>query len=351
MPDSRVETAISNWGPRFASNGVHTGDFSAITARIERWDQWCEEWCGGAQPHVDLGTEALDQGRYRSAGEHWATAATYFHFAKFLFVDDLDQAKAAHRQAVDARNRALPHLDPPGERISIPFERSPLVGILRTPPGAGPHPTVILVAGLDSAKEEFHFVEASFLERGLATFSLDGPGQGETEWLQPIRPDWEVVGEAVSEHLAARSEVDGDRIGVWGVSLGGYYAARVASRPGRVQAVVSLSGPYDFGQAWPGLNPLTQRAFEVRSGSSSPEEASAAAAELHLRGSAKQIRVPLLVIAGAKDRLFPSDHATRLAEEVSGPVQLVMLSDGNHGCANVVYRHRPLSADWMAAQL
>ncbi len=351
MPDHLVETAISNWGPRFTANGVHAGDFAAITAGIDRWDQWCERWCAGAEVHVRLGDEAVADGRFRSAGEHLSTAATYFHFAKYLFVDDLAQARAAHDRAVEVATRALPLLDPPGRREIIPADRSSLVGVLRTPAGPGPHPTVLLVPGLDSAKEEFGQVEAAFLQRGMATFSLDGPGQGETEWLQPIRPDWEVIGETVSDHLAALPEVDEDSMAVWGVSLGGYYAARVASRPGRLRAAVSLSGPYDFGDAWDGLNPLTKRAFEVRSGSSSPEEAAEAAAQLTLAGTAEHIEIPLLVVAGARDRLFSADHATRLCDAAAGPTRLLLLPEGNHGCANVIYQHRPFAADWLAEQL
>jgi 2,6-dihydroxypseudooxynicotine hydrolase len=351
MSDSLVDTAISNWGPRFTANGVHAGDFATITAGIDTWDRWCDAWCAGADVHVRLGDEAEAEGRFRSAGEHFATAATYFHFGKYLFVHDLRQARDAHRRAVDALDRALPWLDPPGRRAVVEFDPTPLVGILRAPEGSGPHPTVILIPGLDSAKEEFRLVEDAFLRRGMATFALDGPGQGETEWHQPIRPDWESVGHAVSEHLAALPEVAEDRIGVWGVSLGGYYAARVASDPGRVRAAVSLSGPYDFGAAWAALNPLTQKAFEVRSGASSPEEAATRAATLTLEGSAERIEIPLLVVAGGRDRLFPADHARRLSDAAAGPSRLLLISDGNHGCANVIYRHRPFAADWMAEQL
>lgn len=350
MSDELVATAIANWGPRCTANGVHAPDFAATTARIDRWDDWCARWCEAAEEHLALADTALAEGRTRSAGEHLATAATYFHFGKYLFVQDLTQARAAHARAVEALDRALPHLDPPGRKFEVPCAPGPLVGVLRVPAGSGPHPTVVLIAGLDSAKEEFRLVEAAFLDRGLATFAVDGPGQGEVEWHQPIRPDWEVVAPAITDALAAQPEVDGDRIGVWGVSLGGYYA-RIAADPGVVRAVASLSGPYDFGRAWPGLNPLTRRAFEVRSGASSPEEAARLAATLTMAGRAERIEVPLLVVGGARDRLFDRSHAEQLHAEARGPARLLLLEDGNHGCANVIYRHRPLVADWMAAQL
>ena len=160
---------------------------------------------------------------------HLAQAAVYYHFAKFLFVQDMDQLRAAHGAAVRCLDDALPYLDPPGERIEIGFDGAALAGILRRPRGPGPHPVVILIAGLDSAKEEFRPTEELFLRRGLATFAVDGPGQGEAEYDLAMRPDWEVPGAAIIDAVTAQPGLDPARTGIWGVSLGGYYAARLAS--------------------------------------------------------------------------------------------------------------------------
>jgi alpha-beta hydrolase superfamily lysophospholipase len=351
MTDALLETAIANWQPRFVANGVDASDYVHITASLTSWDDWCAAWCAAADVHAALGDAALAQGCGRSAGEHLSRAATYYHFAKFLFVHDLDQARAAHDRAVHALTAASPLLDPVAERHEIAFEGTRLVGLLRRPPTDGPHATVVLIPGLDSAKEEFREVERAFLDRGLATFALEGPGQGEVEWDLAIRPDWEVVGDAVLSYLGTVPGVDRDRIAIWGVSLGGYYAARVAAADSRVRATVALSGPYDFAAAWPSLNPLTRAAFAVRAHCSSPEDAARRAADLTMAGRAGSIHSPLLVIQGRRDRLFSWREGERLASEASGPAELLVLDDGNHGCANVVYRHRPYAADWLAGHL
>ena len=351
MTDVLLESAIANWEPRFTVNGVDANDYARITRSLERWDEWCAAWCAGAEEHVVLGDEALADGRRLSAGEAYARAATYFHFGKFLFVHDPDQAKAAHARAVQSLDLATPLFSPPGQRVEIPFDGSTLVGLFRPPRALGPHATVLLIPGLDSTKDELREVERAFLERGMATFALDGPGQGEAEWTLPIRPDWDVVGEAVLARLAQMPEVDTTRIGVWGVSLGGFYAARLASSDLPIRATVALAGPYNLGASWHGLNPLTRRAFEVRSFCASPEEAERRAWDMTLEGHASKITAPLLVIMGKKDRLFPWSDGVRLAEEASGDSSVVLLDEGNHGCANVVYRHRPLSADWLADRL
>jgi 2,6-dihydroxypseudooxynicotine hydrolase len=245
---------------------------------------------------------------------------------------------------------ALPHLDPPGERIEMPFEGATVYGILRKPDRPSPHPTVICVPGLDSTKEELRATEQLFLERGVATFSVDGPGQGEAEYDLPIRADWEVPGRAFVDALVARDDIDADRIGVWGVSLGGYYAPRFASGDERIKACVSLCGPYTFGENWDVLPALTRETFTVRSRSKDEDDARALALTLTMNGRTASLRCPTLVVAGKKDRLIPWPQAERLHREVEGS-EFLLLEDGNHGCANVLAAHRYRTADWMAAQL
>lgn len=344
-------SAIAHWKPRFTANGVTPSDFERITANLDRWDDWCDVWSRTGSEHEVLGREALRLGRTRSAGAHLARAAVYFHFAKFVFVDDPDQMKAAHSSAVRCLTDALPHLDPPGERHSIPFEDAELVGVLRRPSPDGRWPAVVLIPGLDSAKEEFRATEALFLERGMATFAVDGPGQGEAEYDLAIRGDWEVPGAAIVDYLSAQPRIDPSRIGVWGVSLGGYYAPRVASGVEQVRACIALAGPYNFGAIWEGLPPLTRDTYRVRSKTPTDNAARIHALTLSLEGVTERIRCPLHVVMGKLDRLIPWQQAQRLVDEVGDNVDFLLLEDGNHGCANVSYKHRYRSADWMSEHL
>ncbi len=350
--DDLVASAVSHWGPRFTVNGVTAGDFERVTRGVERWADWCAAWVAAGAEHEALGRDALADGRTRSAGEHLAQAAVYYHFAKFVFVVDGHQMRSAHDRAVACLDDALPYLDPPGRRVEMPFEGSRLVGILRLPHGDGPRPVVVLVPGLDSTKEELGSTEATFLARGLATFTIDGPGQGEAEYDLRIRGDWSPVAETVWATLGELPGVDRERLGVWGVSLGGYYAPRLAAALGdRTQACVSLSGPFDFGACWPGLPQLTRDTFRIRSGAASDDEARAVAHTLTMERAAADLVAPLLIVVGRQDRLIPWEHALRLRDAVAGPVELLMLEDGNHGCANVAPWHRPRTADWLAARL
>jgi 2,6-dihydroxypseudooxynicotine hydrolase len=352
VTDPRVASAIAHWAPRFTTNGVTVWDFQRITNGVTRWEDWCEAWSRVGAEYEALGRAALDQGRLLSAGQHLAQAAIYYHFGKFVFVEDLAQMRHAHESAVRCHSAALPHLARPGSRVEIPFEGAALVGVLRLPDGEGPHPVVLMIPGLDSTKEELRTTEETFLERGLATFSVDGPGQGEAEYDLPIRGDWTAPAQAVLGALASRPEVDSERLGVWGVSLGGYYAPRVAAAlEDRVKACVALAGPFNFGECWDGLPELTRKTFEVRSRAADEAEARKIALTLSLDNVAQDVTAPMLIVFGRQDRLIPWRQAERLQREAGGETEMLMLENGNHGCANVAPWHRPYTADWLASRL
>jgi dipeptidyl aminopeptidase/acylaminoacyl peptidase len=349
--DRRIEIANAHWGPRFVANGVTMSDFHEVTSGIDRWDRWCDAWSTRASVHEALGHEALAAGCGLSAAEHLTRAGVCYHFAKFLFVHDPDAMRRAHRKAIDCRQLALPHLAPPGERVQIPFAGTVLAGILRRPRGIARPPLVVMIMGLDSAKEEMDAYETTFLDRGMATLAFDGPGQGEAEYELPIRGDYEVPVAAVLDWVEQRHDVDAARVGLWGVSLGGYYAPRAAAFDKRAKACVTLSGPYDWSDGFDERNELTREAFRVRARCATMEEARDAAGKLSLAGVAARITCPLYIVAGDRDTLTPPRHAQRLAAEASGPVVLSIVPGGTHVVNNRSYRYRPQTADWMASQL
>ena len=347
MPDVRVQSAIAHWAPRFVSNGVPLTDFEEVTAGIERWEDWCRAWSARGAVHEELGRTALADGRRLSAGEHLTRAAVCYHFSKFVFVVDYAQMKAAHRKAVECRNLALPLLVPPGERVMIPYEGKHLAGNLRKPAGAVKPPVVVMCMGLDSTKEEMDSNESVFLARGMATLAFDGPGQGEGEYDFAIRGDYEAVVGSVIDFVATRGDLDAARVGLWGVSLGGYYAPRAAAFDKRIKACIALSGPFEWAEYYDLLPELTRNTFQVRSRSRTEAEARERAATLTLKNVAKNITCPLFIVAGKHDGIVPWQEGERLAAAATGPVVRCFIEDGNHVANNRGYRYRTQSADWM----
>jgi dipeptidyl aminopeptidase/acylaminoacyl peptidase len=355
VPDARVAAAAAHWGHRFTSNGTDYGDFTATLARIGRWADWCREWGVTASHYEQLAEAAEGAGQQETANGAWRRASLAWHWGKFVFVDDPVQQRAAHDRSVACYRRAAAALTPPAELVRIPYQATRLAAYLRVPvaPGrdqqAAP-PVVIMVPGLDSTKEELQAAAEYLLARGMATLAIDGPGQGEAAFDLPVEPAYEKVAAAAVDYLVTRADVDGGNVGLFGVSLGGYYAARAAAHEKRLKAVVDLAGPYRFDLDWDELPAQTRATFRVRSGAASDDEARAKAGDLTLEEAAGEITTPLLVVGGGRDAITPAYHQERLVNEVAG-AELLIYPDGSHGVTNRAYESRSRMADWLAARL
>jgi 2,6-dihydroxypseudooxynicotine hydrolase len=171
------------------------------------------------------------------------------------------------------------------------------------------------------------------------------------EFDRPMRADYEVVTQAAINTLERRSDVDAERVGLVGVSLGGFYAPRAAAFEPRVRAAIAIAGPYDVPAAFDQMPDLTQEAFIHRSGAATRAEALERLSQFTLASVAERVTCPLLVIMGRQDRVIPPADAERLAREASGPVDLWLFDEGNHVCNNIPYKYRPQQADWLRRQL
>jgi pimeloyl-ACP methyl ester carboxylesterase len=350
MPDERVDAAIAHWAPRFVAAGVDANDFERLTAAIETWEQWLGVWVRDGDRHARLAQEAESLGRGRTAGQAWLRAALSYHFGKFVWRLDEDRYREATELAVEALRSAHRHLDPTAMRLAIPYGEIVLAANLRRPAGIERPPLVVLLPGLDSTKEEFFSWEEVFLSRAMATFSLDGPGQGETGLVSSIEPAYEKAVTAALDHLEKVVDADFGRIGVAGVSLGGYYAARAAAHEKRVVAAVGISGPFDFGACWETMPRPTRETLVHSTGATDDRQGRAKAGELNLYGVAERIEQPYLAIAGRLDRLVPWEQTKRQADEAPGG-EFVIFEAGGHVCSNIPYLYRPLAADWLGERL
>ena len=349
--DDRVTRARNGWLHRFTAGGVSPSDFIEVTSAVGAWKDWCRAWSARAAIHEELGRDALAEGRTVSAGQHLTSAAVCYHFGKFLFCDYPDEMKAANLKAAECRTLALPHLGPPGERVEITYEGKYLAANLRRPRGVDRPPVVVLIPGMDSTKEEFHYAEQLFLERGMATLSVDGPGQGEGEYDFAIRHDYEVPGGVVIDWIETRPDLDAGRIGLSGSSMGGYYAPRVAAFDSRVRAAIANSGAFNVLRNFDRRPDTLKEAYRLRTHSATLEEAREKTRPFDLEGVAQRITCPMYVIGTKEDTITAWQEAEELAAKVSGPVVFNLVEGAIHVGHNKGHLFKPQSADWMAVQL
>lgn len=350
-PDSLVQEVLDVWTPRFLNSGIYYDDLRRTVAEVANWDDWGPAWMAAADVHERLAAEAWTAGRRVSAVQAYMTASRYYHMAYFIYTRDLDLHAKGLAKMLECHDHVLDLMEPAVEKVRIPFGETRLVGLLSKPRGVERAPVVVFVPGLDSTKETRHSGRGAYLRRGLAVLSLDGPGQGEVSRWLPVRPDYETVVAAAIDYLESRGDVDAGRVGLFGGSLGGYYAPRAAAFEHRVRACVGNCGPYDWGECFDIVPQVTREAFSHYSGASNIEEAREMAGRLTLRGVAERIECPLLIVHGGLDPLIPWSHGERIVTEARGEKQFVLIDEGNHAVNNLPYLVDPRIADWLAERL
>ena len=123
-------------------------------------------------------------------------------------------------------------------RRSVPFDGGELP-VYHAPARGEARGTVLLHGGFDSLIEEFAAIWERIADAGYEVFAFEGPGQGAAIELG-LPHDWERPVAAVLDHLEL------ERVTLVGLSMGGWWALRAASREPRVTAVVAWPPVYDW---------------------------------------------------------------------------------------------------------
>ncbi|NJC70878.1 alpha/beta hydrolase [Planosporangium thailandense] len=321
---------------RVVSAGVDPAQYDAVTSRLASLREWPEAFAATAAGHLARGERAEAAGRLVTAGEAYRDAALWFHFATILPT----AVARAHERAAGAMCRALGLLDPAAEHIGGARFRA----VLRRPAGVERPPVVLVIAGMDSSKVEFHSIAEALLRRGMATYALDGPGQGELAVACAPEPDFHEVAAAAIDALDGRADLDLSRLGAIALSLGGFYGAVTLAHLPRVRAGVIVSCPYAL--SFDDLPPFVTETLALRTGSR--DAARAFADRVRLDGVAARIRQPLRVVDGGRDVIPGVAGGARIAREAPRG-EYLLVEEGEHLVGNARWAWLPDTADWIVA--
>ncbi len=348
MEDDKLTAVVANWYPRFLANGLDGMQVRDTLARIERWEQWAPEWTAAANEWEQQGEKALAAGHEVTAGAFLQRAALTLQFAQFVLTDDVAQREQIHRRQMALYRRAAPYLDPPAEPVAMPFEDTPVPGFLRRPPGVDNPPLVILIPGLESTKEQFSTFEPYFLARGLATLSLEGPGQGEM-WYARAFDDvtYQRAFSAVLDFAGSLEGIDHSARGLVGTSFGGYLCLKCAPLVDNLAGVAEMAGPYSL-EIFDELQPVLQDGFTHLTHSPDHATAKQRLADVTLEGVLDRFDAPVLVLHGGRDTVIPPSEYERIAADLGERADVWFEPEGNHSCNNLFSVVRPGVADWVA---
>jgi len=190
-----------------------------------------------------------------------------------------------------------------------------------------------------------------FLERGIAVLAFDGPGQNEARIARKIcctATNFIDAGKAAMDFLVARSDIDKDRIGITGISMGSFWLTQIVAFDHRYNAAAGFYVCHE-----PGQETLLNRAIPVfrdrymwMAGYEDDATFDDFAKKLTLEGLGARITCPYLIVAGEDDDLSPIAHTHKLYDEIAAPKTLVVYKGEVHGVTDNL-DVRAYIADWM----
>lgn len=330
-------------------------------------------WVDFADGLVARAERELAEGHPLSAGPLFHRASVYYFVAERMQSRHFEPRKDAYRASVEAMKHAIEHNRWPAEYVEVSYVGgTSFPAIMSLPEGeapAGGWPVMVFCNGLDSVKELLFTCgfPAELARRGIATLCVDQPGTGAAlreRGLCAIH-DSERWASAAVDYVAARPEVDPDRIGMSGVSLGGYYAPRAAAFEKRFKLCAAWGANYNWGELQKrrlnreGKNPVPHYWDHVQwvFGKDSIEEFMVFAARMTLEGIVERITVPFLVAHGDDDRQIPMEFAIPEYENATSSPdrhwKLFSAAEGGASHAGADNEAVPTNymADWIADRL
>jgi dienelactone hydrolase len=314
----------------------------------------------------ELAAEDEAQGRNFSAGTKLQRASLYYITAERMQGHGHPGRKATYAKARSAFDRAMALGQENAERVEIPYGGGVIPAIFVKAPGQGPKPVVVYVNGLDSCKELLYWsgLPGALLRRGVSTLCIDQPGSGEAIRLQgmPATHESERWASKVVDWLETQADVDPTRIGMSGISLGGYYTPRAVAMEPRFALGAVWGANHNWAEvqqkrlAREGENPVPHYWDHVRwvFGASDMDDFLAKAAGMTLNGVVEKIKVPFLVTHGERDRQIGLEYAHQTYDQLTASPkrELKIFTDREGGVEHVGVDNmsfgRDFIADWIA---
>jgi len=328
---------------RLLDNGMDYGDAWRLHARVEQGAAWIETAQALGEENLARAEKTLARGRRATARDAFRYAAMCFRFAQAEIVEDTDRKRALYRRLIDAFAQSARLDDPPTEKLSIAYRGAALSGWL-VRPAAAQAPVVFVFGGADAWRETYWISARYLVERGLAAFLVDLPGQGEARLFGRAytTPDSHLALSAMADVFPERS------LGLWGNSLGGYFAARAAATDARFAACCVNGGsarPAELLERFPAFI----EKFRAMAGATDERSARAVFSALALE---EAVRCPVLVLHGMRDRIFLLPGAREIHDRAaSADRTLRVWEDGEHCLYNYAHEKHCLVADWFAERL
>jgi cephalosporin-C deacetylase-like acetyl esterase len=332
--------------------GVDHTDFDKVFQQVRSGAMMPKAWADVAAQTERRARHHEERGFNHTAQELYARAALLWGRALYTIRDAADPRKVAFRKrANECTEKTWVR------RVKLPFEGGHLYGLLHMPPNVQPcSPAVILGPGMDMIKEDFITIARKhYTSRGIVALSVDGPGQGETR-EDGVTLSLSNVEQALSrfvDHLADLPEVDAARIGMFGVSMSGYWGHRLAATDRRLRALASFEGVTgDFTTIFERAQPSFKANFMAMAGYDDEAAFDRELAEkLPLGDLVEDIECPVLIGIGEFDELSRLTQVLDSYEKIRAPKEIRVYENEFHPLGGVAAEAIGFAADWLSRAL
>lgn len=342
----------------------HKGAFLALRGSIRKFDDFSREVVKVAR-HFELrGKKQLDDGHPVSASDDLFAAAIAYGGAQWPIYADSELNQVLESKKNECYLAYAQRADHAIQAVEVPYLDASVPAYLHLPPGRDfgdggePLPCVVAVSGMDAFKELTLLASRDrFLARGMAVLSVDGPGQGSCLargiWYDAAR--YGELGASCYENVAARADIDGGRVMVWGLSQGSFWATQLAAAEPRYAACSVMYTCFDPQNTmmFASQSPTFRQKFMFMTGSDSFEQLQDRVEAMDVRPLSAKLTMPYLVIAGEDDPLTDPEQTFEHLNHVPGPKELMFYTGEDHapmtrgsgqlGPAVMIY-----AADWLA---
>jgi alpha-beta hydrolase superfamily lysophospholipase len=366
--DNIIQTVGVEWDqPRLnymsAPGGVEAmGDFRAAAGRIQKYADVDREFMAAARRRQAKAEAAEAAGHTVAARESYFIAALLWATARWPIHEANERLLDLEKKMNHCYAKYIEYADHPIEHIEIPFGNQSLPGYLhlpRKPQNGEKFPVVIGSQGMDGCKETGAAMYGDkLLERGIAVFAMDGPGQGEcfSRRVLVTESNHADAVKATIDVLAKRPELDAGKIGYKGTSFASYFGTIAAGALGdRLKAIAVYAVCHEPGAhtIFNLASPTFKMRFMYMAGFEDEAEFDKFMPKLDARAAASKITAPYLCLAGADDELSPIEHTYDLMERIKSPKKLIVYEGARHAIGAVpavALSENPqaVMADWLA---
>jgi dienelactone hydrolase len=289
--------------------------------------------------------QAENAGNLKQACDAYFQATSFYLLSDFFLYRPVEE-ETNYLLAMPCYDKFRELSHPKIEKVEFPYQGGEIKAYYHVPVGNGPFPAIVFTQGNEGVKEAMTKWAEYATARGIAVLNGEPPGWGESG-LSGTRfrsmKDMRAYARLTMDFLQSRPEIRNDRIGIFGVSYGGFMSLYCAGLEPRYVAAGGIGAPYlNVNKVRKEALAAQRRKSHKITGAKSDEEHSRIMATLEMEKVIPRVQCPALIIHGSEDLVLNGPETNRqLSAEVGGKVTAKVIEGGDHLCSQFL-------KDWLA---